>query len=141
MTAELIDGLCNWAEGYTAPAAAVNLLIDHDVWLRRPDFRSRCVVQIPDSDLYEPDRPIAYIDWEQVCRALAERSLPASGSEVAVLRVAASLADGRPVSLRESLTGMDATTTAAVAAALVAAAGHRDRITVALAPRNRPDWL
>ncbi|MFE6305188.1 hypothetical protein [Nocardiopsis sp. NPDC057823] len=141
MTAELAEGLRNWAEGYTAQLAAVNLLIDHDVWLRRTDFVSRCVHQVPDSELFEPDRPLAHIDWDKATKALNRQAFPASSSEVSVLRIAASLAEGHPVKLRDTLVGMDATTTASVLTAITAAAGHRDRITLTLAARNRPDWL
>ncbi|WP_306365991.1 hypothetical protein [Nocardiopsis sp. CC223A] len=141
MTAELIEGLRNWAEGYTAPLAAVNLLIDHNVWLRRTDFVSRCVHQVPDSELFEPDRPLACIDWNKAAKALNRQAFPASSSEVAVLSIAVSLAEDHPVKLRDALVGMDATTTAAVLTAIIAATGHHDRITLTLAARNRPDWL
>ncbi|MGQ4266449.1 hypothetical protein [Nocardiopsis changdeensis] len=141
MTAELAEGLRNWAEGYTAETAAVDLLIDHDVWLRRPDFLSRCVHQVPVSELVDPVRPLAHIDWEHAAKALSQRAFPASSSEVGVLRIAASLAEDHPVKLRDALVGMDATTTAAVLTAIVTATGHRDRITLTLAARNRPDWL
>ncbi|SHK30474.1 hypothetical protein SAMN05421803_11760 [Nocardiopsis flavescens] len=141
MTAELAEGLRNWAEGYTADTAAVNLLIEHDVWLRRPDFVNRCVHQVPVSALVDPVRPIAHIDWEKAVKALNRRTFPASSSETGVLRIAASLAEDHPVKLRDALVGMDATTTAAVLTALTTAAGHRDRITLTLAARSRPDWL
>ncbi|MFL1381518.1 hypothetical protein [Nocardiopsis protaetiae] len=136
MTAELTEGLRNWAEGYTAETAAVNLLITHDVWLRRADFVNRCVHQVPVSELADPARPIAHIDWEKAVRALNRRTFPASSSEVGVLRIAASLAEDHPVKLRDALVGMDATTTAEVITAVIAATGHRDRLTLTPAARN-----
>ncbi|MDE3724762.1 hypothetical protein PWG71_25530 [Nocardiopsis sp. N85] len=141
MNAELIEGLRNQAEGYTAPTAAVELLIDHDVWLRRPDFVNRYVHQVPASELFEPDRPLAHIDWDKVAKALNRQAFPASSSEIAMLRIAASLAEDHPVKLRDALVGMDATTTTAVLTAIAAVTGHRDRITLTLTARNRPDWL
>ena len=41
---QLVAGLRAWTRTHDAPVrAAVELLIGHDVWLRRADFRSTCV--------------------------------------------------------------------------------------------------
>jgi hypothetical protein len=47
--------------------------------------------------------PMAAIDWPTAITALDEGGLPASGGERRVLRLAASLADGIPVDLRDEL--------------------------------------
>ncbi|QUX27896.1 hypothetical protein KGD83_21835 [Nocardiopsis akebiae] len=136
----LVQSLRNWADGFAADRAAVELLIAHESWLARRDFLDRCVDIVPSEELSDPTRPVAIIDWEETVRALAD-ALPASSSEVAVLRIAASLGTGEPVDLRDTLVGLDATNTAAVATAMVTAAQASDRVTVTLAPRQLPDWL
>lgn len=45
--------------------------------------------------------PTAQINWAEVQAALSDGRLVGSASDVAVLRVAASLASGRPVNLRD----------------------------------------
>jgi hypothetical protein len=49
---------------------------------------------------------MAVIDWPAVVTALGT-SLPCSGGEQRMLRITASLADGIPVDLRDTLTGLD----------------------------------
>jgi hypothetical protein len=136
----LIQGLRNWADGFSADRAAVELLIAHESWLTRRDFFDRCVDIVPPEELSDPTRPVTIIDWQETVRALAD-ALPASSSEVAVLRIAVSLGAGEPVNLQDALVGLDATNTAAVATAMVTAAQASDRVTVTLAPRQLPDWL
>ncbi|MDQ2813278.1 MAG: hypothetical protein M3Z75_15750 [Actinomycetota bacterium] len=48
--------------------------------------------------------PMAWIDWDAVIAALDGGRLPASGGEQ---RIAASLAAGHPVSLRDAIPGLD----------------------------------
>jgi hypothetical protein len=50
---------------------------------------------------------MAAIGWPAAITALDEGGLPASGGERRALRLAASLADGIPVDLRDAFTGMD----------------------------------
>jgi hypothetical protein len=52
--------------------------------------------------------------------------LPCSGGEGRVLRIAASIAEGVPVDLREAVTGLDENNAVLAAAAVLHAAGHRD---------------
>lgn len=117
---DLIDGLRNWADGFSADRAAVELLIEHGSWLTRSDFLDQCVDIVPDDELVDPDRPVSIIDWENVFHAL-NGSLPASDSEVGMLRIAASLAAGHPVNLRYALVGLDARNAAAVVDAVITA--------------------
>lgn len=115
-------GLRNWAEGSRADRAAVELLIEHDHWLRRTDLL-RCIETIPEPELLDPDRPVSIPDWKQITANLAAREFPASSSEVSILRIALSLAAGEPVDLRGALVGLDSTNAAAVVDAVITAAG------------------
>jgi hypothetical protein len=47
---------------------------------------------------------MAWIDWDA---ALDSGHLPASGGEKRIVRIAASLAAGHPVSLRDAIPGLD----------------------------------
>ena len=71
-------------------------------------------------------RVMAAVDFEAVAGALEAGVLPCSGGEGRVLRIAASIAAGVPVDLREAVTGLDADNAVLVAAAVLHAAGHRD---------------
>jgi hypothetical protein len=51
-------------------------------------------------------QPVAVIDWPAVIATLGS-GLPCSGGEQRILKITASLADGIPVDLRETLTGLD----------------------------------
>ena len=67
---------------------------------------------------------LAVIDWPAAIAALDD-SLPCSGSENRMLRLAASLADGTPVNLRNTLTGLDDHNIQLVINAILHASGHR----------------
>lgn len=133
---ELIEGLRRWADGYSADRAAVELLITHNEWLRRTDFRRYLE---PVFDGY--GKSITVIEWDRVRKAVKRGDLVASSSALSMLRIALSLAIGLPVDLGDALTGLDATNTTAVAVALVTAAQADDRVTVTLTERHLPDWL
>jgi hypothetical protein len=68
---------------------------------------------------------MAVVDWEAVVAALEAGRLPCSGGEGRILRLAASIAAGVPVDLREALTGLDEANSGLVAAAVLHAAGRR----------------
>lgn len=133
---ELIAELRTWATGFSADRAAVELLITHGQWLRRRDFQ-RYLEPVFDS----AGTSMTVIDWDRARKALKRGSLVASSSELAVLRIALSLAVGLPVDLSEALIGLDATNTAAVATAVVTAAQAEDRVRVTLAERQLPVWF
>ena len=82
--------------------AAAELLIAQ-AWLGNEDFASRFVTVCPGLG---DGKPMALIDWPAAIRAL-DASLPSSGGEKRMLRITASLADGIPVDLRDTLTGLD----------------------------------
>jgi hypothetical protein len=48
---------------------------------------------------------MAWIGWDAVITALDGGRLPASGREKRIIRIAASLAAGHPVSLRDAIPG------------------------------------
>ena len=62
---------------------------------------------------------MAAVDFE------AAGVLPCSGGEGQVLRIAASIAEGVPVDLREAVTGLDESNVVLAASAVLHAAGHR----------------
>ena len=63
--------------------AAVELLIEHDFWLRRADFTRACI--------FRSGRE-AYVDWV-AARAFTDAGAVASTSEMAVLDLAVALVD------------------------------------------------
>ena len=106
--------------GLTSPAAAVDLLIAHRTWLHREDFLHRFTFTTAS---FNNTATRTGIDWAAAINALGH-DLACSGGEVRLLRIAASLAQGIPVDLRDAMTGLDHTNTALVARAITQAAGH-----------------
>lgn len=90
------------ARGLLADEAAVELLIGHRFWLRRNDFVDGYVEHAP---ALTP--PMAWVDWPAAITALDTAALVCSSGEDRMLRIAASLADGIPIDLRDALTGLD----------------------------------
>ena len=105
-----------WARGIYPDEAGAELLIGHAVFLDRADFASRFITIAGDG--------LAVIDWRAAIAALDD-SLPCSGSENRMLRLAASLADSTPVNLRDTLTGLDDRNIQLVINAVLHASGHR----------------
>jgi len=99
--ATLAAGLRAHAAGLCCLEAAAELIIAQS-WLRREDFTSRFITLHQDTG----GQPAAVIDWPAVVAALGA-SLPCSGGERRMLKITASLADGIPVDLRDTLTGLD----------------------------------
>jgi hypothetical protein len=75
---------------------------------------------------------MAALDLEAAASALESGVLPCAAGEGHVLRVAASIAGGVPVDLREAVTALDEANTMLVARAVVHAAG--------LGPQRRVEW-
>jgi hypothetical protein len=116
-----------WAKGLLCLEAAVELLIGHRSWLFREDFLS---IAVESGHEVFSGREIAAVDFVAAAGALEAGVLPCSGGEGRVLRIAASIAGGVPVDLREAVTGLDADNAVLAAAAVLHAAGHRDlRVT------------
>jgi hypothetical protein len=108
------------AAGRLADTAAVNLLITHRYWLTRPAFTGRFVHPVSTGG-GQPDR--AWVHWADAIAALEGGELAGTGSEAHVLRIAASLGAGTPISLRQVLGGLDRTNITAVTGAITTANG------------------
>jgi len=110
------------AEGLHCLEAAAELLIAHQTWPHRTDFTGEFVtVQRGLVD----GRALAAIDWTTAITALHEGQLPCSGGEYRILCIAAGLAEGIPVDLRDALTGLDVSNLDLVASAVLHAGGQR----------------
>ena len=120
---DLAGLLADGAAGLLAEAAAVQLLAGHGRWLARTDFTGPFIAAGP-SPL--SGRPLAHVRWKAAARALADGQLPASRTEQAIFRIAASLA-GVPVRLGDAVTGLDDANLAAVTTAIWHAGGRHRR--------------
>ena len=98
----LAAGLRAHAQGLYCPEAAAELLIAKS-WLHRDDFTSRFVTVHPGIG---SGQLMTVIDWPAAAAALGS-GLACSGDEQRMLKITASLADGIPVDLRDTLTGLD----------------------------------
>jgi hypothetical protein len=108
------------ADGLCADIAAVMLLDRHGHFLHDPAFRRI----IAAGSCLTTGQPLAVIRWNAAITALEAGQLPCTGSEQAILRIAASLADPRiAVRLRENLGSLDARNIALVTDAIAAANG------------------
>lgn len=117
----LHDRLRAHVAGLPAPSAAIEMLIAHRTWLRRDDFRDRFTFTYTD---FDTNITTTGIEWTTAITALT-CDLACSPGEASLLRIAASLAKGIPVDLREVVTGLDQTNTNLVTQAITRASGHR----------------
>jgi hypothetical protein len=92
------------AAGLQPDEAGTDLIISHGVYLLREDF-TRHIETAAALDCGIP--MMAWIDWDADITALDNGCLPSSAGENRVLRIAASLAIGHPVSLRDVIPGLD----------------------------------
>lgn len=123
MTAALAAALRAAAAGIPPGEAGTGLLIDSGAFLHRADFTSRFTGTAASPG--GSGALMAWTDWEAVAGALDHGQFPASSGERAVLRIAASLAAGTPVSLRDTVTSLDQRNLALVTTAIRHAAGYR----------------
>jgi hypothetical protein len=93
------------ASGIHPLEAGTSLLIDCGCWLHREDFTGQFVTTA--TSISDGTTLLATIDWEAAITALDAGKLPCSGGERRVLRLAASIAGGIPVSLYDNLPGLD----------------------------------
>jgi hypothetical protein len=106
--------------------AAVELLAAHGHWLLNQRFRAYLDTYIAYTTGNRADTPMASVQWTQVADALNRGELYGSGSERAVLRIAASLGTGTvEVNLADAMTSLDNTNSHLVAKAVLHATGHR----------------
>jgi hypothetical protein len=107
------------AAGMLCDTAAAGLIIDHGRFLHDPAFRRIIAAGAPVTG----GQPFAVIRWNAAVTALELGYLPCSTSERAVLLIAASLAEGTPLSLRENLGSLDRRNITLVTDAITAANG------------------
>jgi hypothetical protein len=122
----LDEALRESARGVYPLEAGVELLIAHAAWLQRDDFLDAFLDAFLHTDTSIIDgSKLASIDWNRAITALDTSTLPCSSGEQRMLRLAASIADGTPVSLRDTLTGLDHRNTRLVITAVLHASGQR----------------
>ena len=101
--------------------AGTGLLIDCGSWLHRDDFTSK-FIEVGTS-ISDGVTLLASIDWEAAVTALHAGELPASGGERRMLLLASSIAGGTPVSLNDTLVGIDSRNASLTVRAVAHAAG------------------
>jgi hypothetical protein len=121
VTSQLSAALRAAAAGIHPDEAGTGLIISHGAFLCRDDFTRHIETATCISD----GTPLAWIDWDAVIAALDGRRLPASGGEQRIVRIAASLADGHLLSLRDTVPGLDHRSLELVTTAIRHAAGQR----------------
>ena len=104
--------------------AGTGLLTECGSWLHREEFTSRFITA--GTSISDGVTLLATIDWEAAVTALHAGELPASGGERRMLLLASSLADGTPVSLNDTLVGIDRRNASLVVSAVAHAAGLPD---------------
>lgn len=119
--ADLTAALRAHAQGLYCLEAAVELLTSHGSWLRRDDF----LHFVHTAPGLIDGTPMAPIQWPEALAALDRGQLPCSGGEGRMLRLGASLAEGTPVDLRDTLTGLDSSNAELVSRAVKHATGQR----------------
>jgi hypothetical protein len=124
VTAGLAAALRAAAAGLHPDEAGTGLLISHGTFLHRGDF-TRCVRT--GTSISDGTTLLAWIDWDAAIAALSAGQLPASGGEQRILRLAASIAAGHPVSLRDAIPGLDHRNLRLVTTAIRHAAGQHPR--------------
>jgi hypothetical protein len=121
VTSHLSAALRAAAAGIHPDEAGTGLIISHGTFLHRDDFSRHVETATCISD----GTPMAWIDWDAVIAALDVGRLPASGGEKRIVRIAASLAAGHLVSLRDVIPGLDHRSLELVTTAIRHAAGQR----------------
>lgn len=127
-------GLRSWAVNRAGHVqAAVELLIWHETWLRRPDFRDACVT----------GRSTFMINWELAREFidrgfmnLGQRPLPASSSELRILDLAVALGEDQ-----FGLAGLGHAHRRTVVQAFAAAAGVQLELPAPEAVHNHPSVI
>ena len=119
-TDDLTTALRAYADGLLPLEAGVSLLISNGTFLQRDDFTSRFIRHGTTCGT-----PTAAIDWDAAITALQAGELPCSGGERRILLLSASLADGIPVGLGDTVTGIDDANISRLLTAIRHAAGKR----------------
>ena len=119
-TDDLAAALRNCAAGLLPLEAGTELLIANGTFLHRDDFTSRFIDHGTSGGT-----PMAAIDWDAAVTAITAGALPCSAGERRILLLSASLAAGTPVSLRDTVTGIDDANISRLLTAIGHAAGKR----------------
>jgi hypothetical protein len=117
---DLAAALRACAAGLYPVEAGTELLIANGTFLHRGDFTSRFIMHGTSDGI-----AMAAIDWDAAAIAFAAGGLPCSGGEHRILKISASLAAGIPVSLRETVTGLDEANVSRLLIAIRHASGKR----------------
>ena len=118
----LAEALRACAGGILTAEAGVSLLIDCGGWLHRDDFTGPFITTGP--SISDGTTLMAAIDWPAAITALDGGRLPCGSGERHMLRLAASIADGIPVSLGDALTSIDHRNANLLATAILHANGQ-----------------
>jgi hypothetical protein len=101
---DLAETLIAHAAGLTSDTAAAELIAAHHTWLARTNFVTS---HLHASTRHDGHR-YAWIDWQSAITALNARQLSCTGTEAAILRIAASLGyPAIPVHLARVLGSLD----------------------------------
>jgi hypothetical protein len=122
VTATLPAALRACAAGLYPDEASVELLISHGGFLHRRDFGAFVHAG---TSIADGVTQMAQVDWDAAINALHAGQLPVSGGERRILQLAASIAAGLPVSLRDAIPGLDNHNLHLVITAIQHTAGHR----------------
>ena len=104
MNTAIIAALRAHAAGLYPEEAGTELLIRHGGILHRHDFSAFVHAGTSISD---GTTLMAWIDWDAALSALHGGQLPVCGGERRILQLAASIAAGFPVCLRDAIPGLD----------------------------------
>jgi len=104
VTDPIIAALRAHAAGLYPDEAGTELLIRHGGILHRDDF-ARYVHT--GTSINDGTTLMAWIDWDAALSALHDGQIPLCSGEQRILQLAASIAEGVPVSLRTAVPGLD----------------------------------
>jgi hypothetical protein len=125
--ARLTAALRACASGIHPLEASAGLLIDCGTWLHREDLTSRFITT--GTSISDGVTPMASTDWEAAITALNAGELPSSSGERRMLLLAASIGGGIPVSLYDTLPGIDRRNAGLLIKAIAHATGQAIAIT------------
>lgn len=124
MTGTIIAALRAHAAGLYPDEAGTELLIGHGGVLPRDDF-ARFVHT--GTSISDGTTLMAWIDWDAALSAMHDGQIPLCSGEQRILQLAASIAEGFPVSLRDTLPGLDNRNLELLTTAIRHAAGQHPR--------------
>ena len=124
VNAAIIAALRAHAAGLHPEEAGTELLIGHGGILPRDDFAGFVHTGTSISD---GTTLMAWIDWDAALTALHDGQIPVCSGEQRILQLAASIADGTLVSLRQAIPGLDNRNLELLITAIRHAAGQHPR--------------